>query len=178
MSQLHQTNAFLQYHKPWELRKNSAEQPWLNTILALSFNTLRVCGILLSPVTPEIASKLLDRLNVHQSHRNCINLRSNLDSSVEQSLGQMDGVLFPRIKIWYHILILYWFVFFAFITCDFYLFSEVDELLYNITLKTRKNRKISLEQKVVTQYRLSITSDAYDHRHIYRKSEWTLNWLC
>ncbi|KAJ8014595.1 hypothetical protein DPEC_G00017270 [Dallia pectoralis] len=62
-----QTNGFVQRHAPWKLdRANSRDQKWLNTILHVSLECLRIYGTLLQPIVPEISGKLLSRLGVKQ----------------------------------------------------------------------------------------------------------------
>ncbi|KAL0973609.1 hypothetical protein UPYG_G00207110 [Umbra pygmaea] len=57
-----QTNGFVQRHMPWKLdRANSRDQKWLDTILHVSLECLRIYGTLLQPIVPEIADKLLTR---------------------------------------------------------------------------------------------------------------------
>ena len=100
MSQLRQTNGFVTIHKTWELCKVPAEKHWLENILAVIMETLRVSGILLQPIVPELAGRLLTRLNVPVSHRNWNNLQDLLSSDQPaRSLGEDIGVLFSRLKL-------------------------------------------------------------------------------
>ncbi|KAG7224792.1 hypothetical protein INR49_013505 [Caranx melampygus] len=62
-----QTNGFVQRHAPWKLdKRNSEEQRWLDTIIHVSLECLRIYGTLLQPIVPEISSKLLSRLGCKQ----------------------------------------------------------------------------------------------------------------
>ncbi|BFZ06033.1 hypothetical protein BsWGS_09072 [Bradybaena similaris] len=66
MSQLHWANAFVQLHKPWELSKfnSPSDSAQLLTVLHVAMETLRVCGILLQPIVPDLSDRLLTRLGV------------------------------------------------------------------------------------------------------------------
>uniref|UniRef100_A0A6Q2YLK8 Methionine--tRNA ligase, mitochondrial n=1 Tax=Esox lucius TaxID=8010 RepID=A0A6Q2YLK8_ESOLU len=65
-----QTNGFVQRHTPWKLnRADSEDQKWLETILHVSLECLRIYGTLLQPIVPEIADKLLSRLGVKQDEK-------------------------------------------------------------------------------------------------------------
>uniref|UniRef100_A0A8D0GJT0 Methionine--tRNA ligase, mitochondrial n=1 Tax=Sphenodon punctatus TaxID=8508 RepID=A0A8D0GJT0_SPHPU len=102
-----QTNGFLQRHAPWKLhRENPAEKHWLDTILHVTLECLRVYGILLQPVIPATADKLLCRLAVTPVERSLVDL--NFLPSYHgrrcpfegRRLGPDTGVLFPRLKKW------------------------------------------------------------------------------
>ena len=69
MSCLRQANAFIQRHEPWYLIKDKDQEPWLETVLYVAMETLRICGILMQPVIPEMAKRLLCRLGVEESDR-------------------------------------------------------------------------------------------------------------
>ncbi|PSN42055.1 Methionine--tRNA ligase [Blattella germanica] len=65
---LHAANGFFESQKPWELRKKHLV-PHLNTVLHLTMETLRVCGIALQPVIPDICEVLLDKLGIQPGKR-------------------------------------------------------------------------------------------------------------
>lgn len=60
------TNSLVQAHQPWKLVKSNdaTSQQHLQLILHVSMETMRVCGILLQPVIPYLASSLLTRLGI------------------------------------------------------------------------------------------------------------------
>ncbi|XP_077165300.1 methionine--tRNA ligase, mitochondrial [Paroedura picta] len=100
-----QTNGFVQRHKPWKLSRNDpAQQEWLDTILHVTFECLRVYGLLLQPVIPASADKLLTRLGVGPSERSLRDLTFLSHYHEEQcpfegrSLGCDTGVLFPKLE--------------------------------------------------------------------------------
>lgn len=100
-----QTNGFVQRHAPWKLDKgNSEEQRWLDTIIHVSLECLRIYGTLLQPIVPEISSKLLSRLGVQAAERSWAALNflprcQGMDCPFEgRALGSDTGVLFSRLE--------------------------------------------------------------------------------
>lgn len=99
MRVLRTANNFVQFFQPWELRKNPENEEKINTILRISFESLRVCAIILQPIIPEMSGKILDKLNVNVSERYWNNLDLNLDSLCEsRNLGSNSPIIFKRIK--------------------------------------------------------------------------------
>jgi methionyl-tRNA synthetase len=102
ISQLHSTNAFFQHHKPWELKSDQSQRKWLDTILHITMENLRVCGILLKPVIPDSSERILTKLGASDSERtlesvmNMEDLQSRIHD--ERPLGTESGLLFPRLK--------------------------------------------------------------------------------
>ncbi|XP_066571089.1 methionine--tRNA ligase, mitochondrial [Amia ocellicauda] len=99
-----QTNGFIQRHKPWKLdRSQPQQQRWLDTILHVSLECLRLYGALLQPVVPMIADKLLSRLAVGHRERGWEGLRFLARHHGEscpfegRALGPDTGVLFSRL---------------------------------------------------------------------------------
>ncbi|XP_045886155.1 methionine--tRNA ligase, mitochondrial [Micropterus dolomieu] len=100
-----QTNGFVQRHAPWKLdRRDSKDQRWLDTIIHVSLECLRIYGTLLLPVVPEISNKLLSRLGVQPGERswadaNFLPRYQGKDSPFEgRALGSDTGVLFCRLE--------------------------------------------------------------------------------
>ncbi|XP_037531631.1 methionine--tRNA ligase, mitochondrial [Nematolebias whitei] len=100
-----QTNGFVQRHTPWKLdRGDSKDQRWLDTIIHVSLECLRIYGTLLQPVVPEISNKLLNRLGVQPDERNWEALNflpkyQGRDCPFEgRPLGPDSGVLFSRLE--------------------------------------------------------------------------------
>lgn len=97
---LRTANNFVHVFKPWELRKSPENEEKLNTVLRISFETLRVCAIILQPIIPEMSGNILDKLNVDINERNWNNLDVKLDSSCESKhLGTNSPMIFKRIKV-------------------------------------------------------------------------------
>ncbi|KAM4660060.1 methionine--tRNA ligase, mitochondrial isoform 1-T1 [Amazona ochrocephala] len=100
-----QTNSFFQRHRPWKLdRKDPAEQLWLDTIIHVTLECLRIFGTLLQPVIPHTADKLLSRLAVKPQERALSSLTflprySGRPCPFEgRQLGPDNGVLFHRLE--------------------------------------------------------------------------------
>ncbi|XP_074820445.1 methionine--tRNA ligase, mitochondrial [Natator depressus] len=100
-----QTNGFFQRHAPWKLcRENPAEKCWLDTVLHVTLECLRIYGILLQPVIPATADKLLSRLAVKPEERTFTDLTflpryHGKPSPFEgRRLGPDTGALFPRLE--------------------------------------------------------------------------------
>lgn len=89
MGHLHWANALVQNHSPWQLCKSEEPQDHAHLLLTLhiAMETLRVCGILLQPVIPNLSDKLLTRLGVPSTERN---FENSLIAAINgfQSLGQ------------------------------------------------------------------------------------------
>ncbi|RVE67488.1 hypothetical protein OJAV_G00103530 [Oryzias javanicus] len=100
-----QTNRFVQRHAPWRLdRTDGKDQQWLDTIIHVSLECMRVYGTLLQPVVPDISDKLLARLGVQRNERSIETLDFlprywQRDSPFEgRALGADSGVLFSRLE--------------------------------------------------------------------------------
>ncbi|CAN9515182.1 unnamed protein product [Ophioblennius macclurei] len=100
-----QTNGFVQRHAPWKLdRGDSQDGRWLDTIIHVSLECLRVYGTLLQPVVPEISDKLLSRLGVRPGERSWAALDflpryEGKECPFEgRALGPDSGVLFNRLE--------------------------------------------------------------------------------
>lgn len=100
-----QTNGFVQRHAPWKLdRTDEKERRWLDTVIHVSLECLRVYGTLLQPVVPEIADKLLRKLGVPKTERSWADTDflprfQGLDCPREgRPLGSDAGVLFGRLE--------------------------------------------------------------------------------
>ena len=87
---LYITNKYWDSRTPWKLAKSTSEsdQTKLHNTLYVVFETIRVCGILLSPVMPIVMGRLLDGLAVEMGERAWVNARvggrwSLLDTKTE-----------------------------------------------------------------------------------------------
>lgn len=96
LAQLRSTNEFVQHHQPWELKKDSNKAAYLEVVLHVTMQTLRVTGILLQPMIPNIAKQLLDRLNIPLDERAISNAKGSCSGG--DSLGCDSGVLYKRLK--------------------------------------------------------------------------------
>lgn len=98
MSCLRQANSFIQRHEPWKLVKDKREKEWLETVLHVAMETLRVCGILLQPVTPRLACRLLDRLGISKEQRSSEDTEIFSQNQSGHHLGKDAGPLFSKLK--------------------------------------------------------------------------------
>lgn len=102
---LHAANNFFECAKPWELKPGgaAANAPRLETILAMTMDALRLCGIVLQPMMPQLASRLLDKLAVPQPQRSWAQLNESFAAghhhhrNHHQLDEQCSALLFQRI---------------------------------------------------------------------------------
>ncbi|KAF9823587.1 hypothetical protein SFRURICE_011893 [Spodoptera frugiperda] len=99
---LHVANLFFETTKPWELRKNPEKQKELDVILHVTMETLRICGIVLQPIIPEMSKKLLDKLQIGsncRSWQHCETPSWRLKGAIYETKHIQSGkfVLFQRI---------------------------------------------------------------------------------
>lgn len=94
---LHMTNCLIQESQPWLLAKNSNMSTKLDAILALVFESLRINGILLQPIVPNIAHKILDKINVSADRRSWHDTKYQLDQ-LERPLSGISSKIMERIK--------------------------------------------------------------------------------
>ncbi|XP_017775809.1 PREDICTED: methionine--tRNA ligase, mitochondrial [Nicrophorus vespilloides] len=66
---LHTANLFFETLKPWELKRDASTLPQLDVVLHLVMECLRVSGIVLSPMVPNISETLLNKMNVPEVKR-------------------------------------------------------------------------------------------------------------
>ncbi|KAI8043966.1 hypothetical protein M5D96_000114 [Drosophila gunungcola] len=105
MAALHAANNFFESSRPWTLKAGTAEsnQPRLETIIAMTMDALRLCGIVLQPIIPQLATRLLDKLRVPTAERGWNYLAKSFASSPAhlggscQLDGQTSALLFQRI---------------------------------------------------------------------------------
>nr|XP_034193653.1 methionine--tRNA ligase, mitochondrial-like isoform X2 [Osmia lignaria] len=103
MEVLHLANQMLNHHKPWVLNKskdlNSAKEQ--EAVIALALESVRVAALILYPIIPNLASNLLDFLQIPIENRTWedtkpLNLRSSLNGEKHVS---RDVLFFKKIKI-------------------------------------------------------------------------------
>jgi methionyl-tRNA synthetase len=97
-------NASFQQSEPWDMK--NTEDPTdvparLNTVIALTAEVLRICGILLQPYMPEKAQQLLDQLGVDDSKRTAE--YAVIAADVDYGISKIPlhegykGILFPPV---------------------------------------------------------------------------------
>jgi methionyl-tRNA synthetase len=57
-------NRYLDQSAPWALARDPKQQPRLDTVLSYALESLKVAGVLLSPIMPDACEELLDRLGL------------------------------------------------------------------------------------------------------------------
>lgn len=102
---LHTTNNFFETTKPWMLAKNG-EHARLDAVLFVTLETLRICGIVLQPIVPQLSKQLLDKLRIKSDDRmwsNALQPRwksGAASTSDEYALcSETDAILFRRIRL-------------------------------------------------------------------------------
>ena len=65
---LSETNSYIDTEAPWNLKKTNKDR--MNDVLFLTLNIIKNSSIMLIPVMPESANKILDILNVNIIERN------------------------------------------------------------------------------------------------------------
>ena len=81
-----QANLLIDRHTPWEMVQVPDQQPWLQTILSVTMETVRLSSILLYPVIPMSAREILKRIGFEQD----LNLKS--DAAFQCLLTSAEGV--------------------------------------------------------------------------------------
>ncbi len=103
MDVLRLCNAYVQHEQPWILAKSSRDidQQRLQTLIYLTLECLRISGILLQPIIPNIAKQLLDILAIQSNQRTFDDCKM-LDKHEEKklNLGQNQRIsLYQRLPI-------------------------------------------------------------------------------
>lgn len=100
---LHSANLFFETLKPWELKKSPETIEDLHVALHLAMESLRVSGILLQPLIPNISDNLLNKLSVPRDERYFDNSKrfswKNEHFQANKALGREKTVLFKRIIV-------------------------------------------------------------------------------
>lgn len=99
MATLRELNVLVQESKPWILVKDEKKINELNKLFFLTFETLRICSILLSPIIPNFSKKLLDYLNVNANLCNyenaIVDVKRTKSKQLKENINQ--EVIFKRI---------------------------------------------------------------------------------
>ena len=86
-------NEYIDTHAPWKLRSSNPEK--MREVLFILLEMIRVIGILLQPILPDKAGKLLDQLGVSKDKRLFKYIREKLIEG--ERLKELE-VLFPRLE--------------------------------------------------------------------------------
>lgn len=102
VSTLTLANKYFTDCKPWEL-KNENDKLILKCVIHITMETLRICGIGLQPVIPDIADKLLNKLGVAKSNRFWRNMKPSWETYAESTadnlvLNEENVILYKKLK--------------------------------------------------------------------------------
>lgn len=101
MSALHAANGFFEASKPWELKNGDEE--WktrrLESIISITFECLRISGIILQPIVPNYSSRLLNRLSIPKELRFWKDAKINLRKVPHDLVDLESNILFRKIII-------------------------------------------------------------------------------
>ncbi|CAH2216908.1 jg21311 [Pararge aegeria aegeria] len=99
---LHLANLFFETMRPWDLKKKPECHKELDVILHLTLETLRICSIILQPIIPSMACKLLDKLQIPNDARHwehCMKPSWRVEGAIFETKNIQSGkfLLFQRI---------------------------------------------------------------------------------
>lgn len=99
MGALRMTNILVQEYKPWELIKSKDlnDLKKVEKMLYLVYESLRVVGILLQPIVPDLAEDLLDRLNVNKAERFYEFAQVDYNQKESKKILNKANVIFKRL---------------------------------------------------------------------------------
>uniref|UniRef100_A0A0N5CDB4 Methionine--tRNA ligase, mitochondrial n=1 Tax=Strongyloides papillosus TaxID=174720 RepID=A0A0N5CDB4_STREA len=95
MSVCKKVNTFFHNTQPW--KKSSGNE--LSSILYITYETLRVIGLLMQPITPNYSSNLLNQLGIPENKRTLNYANFSLDQFTRTSLSKTQKPLLKRIDI-------------------------------------------------------------------------------
>lgn len=103
MNVLRACNAFIQHEQPWILAKSSrdCDQEHLRTIIAFTLECLRISGILLQPIVPNISRQLLNILAIDSNARTFEHCKLvNKDDEKKLNINRTERIsLYQRLPI-------------------------------------------------------------------------------
>lgn len=87
--------------KPWELKKSDTTKSDFEAVLHLTMETLRVCGIILQPIIPNLSNDLLNKLYVSVEERKWMHVKpfswENINDLKTRNISGETEPLFRRI---------------------------------------------------------------------------------
>lgn len=99
MNRLRESNMLVQEYKPWELIKSKKEEDLVKVkrMLYFVYESLRVCGILLQPIVPNVSEKLLDKLEVDNAERSYEFAKMDYKRNNTKNISSSSDIIFKRI---------------------------------------------------------------------------------
>ena len=89
------SNKFFNDSEPWALKKSNPEK--MNSILYSIVEQIKNISILLLPIIPKSANKVLNIINVNEDDRNISSIRKNFDLEHNKELGKIE-ILFNKVE--------------------------------------------------------------------------------
>lgn len=89
-------NGYIDAQAPWTLKKEDPER--MKTVLYVLSEVIRCLGIMVQPVTPNAAARLLDQLNIAEDARDFAHISAEYALKAGDSIQKPEGV-FPRITV-------------------------------------------------------------------------------
>ena len=90
---LSDTNSYIDLQAPWKLIKSDLNR--MNEVLFTALNIIRGCSLMLTPIIPNSANKVLDILNIDNLERNFIDINKPISSDIKIT---DPTPIFPRIE--------------------------------------------------------------------------------
>ena len=99
MAVLHKCNKIFFEQEPWKLAKSGAEedQRRLQFVLGLTYETLRISAILLSPIVPNCAEIVFRKLNIPADSRSWKDCKLNSHADSQRTLSQEKAIVYEKI---------------------------------------------------------------------------------
>ncbi len=94
MKLTYDANAYIDHQAPWTLKKENPDR--MQTVLYVLAETIRCLALIMLPVTPDSASKMLDQLSIASDNRNFEFLSPSHALKGGTAIPKPEGV-FPRI---------------------------------------------------------------------------------
>jgi len=92
MNFLYESNKYIQDNEPWKVRKTDKRR--CETVLHVAMEAGRLSGLLLQPIIPDSASRMLDMLGVPEDQRNSNALTYGREPGAKLS----KGILFTKVS--------------------------------------------------------------------------------
>lgn len=104
MSTLHCANRMINYHEPWQLRKQVDDADSireLKAVISLALESSRIAALILYPITPKLSSNLLDFLDIPGENRTWADTVPeffNKKGVKERYIERNNVILFKKIR--------------------------------------------------------------------------------
>ena len=89
-----EANAYIDRQAPWTLKKEDPER--MKTVLYVLAECIRCLGLIMQPLTPACAAKMLDQLKIADDQRDFASLSADCALKPDTAIDKPEGI-FPRI---------------------------------------------------------------------------------